>query len=207
MSERTEPHDLERLLDELESASDGTGPVAVDEFVKAIGQRSFGPFLLVPGPDRPDSLGRHPRPADHPGAGGHPGRGSAAVGHAAVLAATFHPSAQRRAPATEIRSVFSSIAGAVPTVTTRPSSGGSSRGSRSRAQPAEPRGAHHATILRRAAHKDRHKAALSWATKPLERRPHDPDLLFRFAISLAHLDDAAGARRALEQAERSRPGS
>lgn len=51
-----------------------------------------------------------------------------------------------------------------------------------------------------------HEAALDWARKALERRPHDPDLLFRFAICLAHLDDAAGARRALERAERSRPG-
>lgn len=48
MSEQPEPHDLERLLDQLESASDGTGPVSVDELVGALGQRSFGPFLLVP---------------------------------------------------------------------------------------------------------------------------------------------------------------
>lgn len=48
MPEWTEPHDLEGLLDELESTSDGTGSVSVEELVGAIGDRSFGPFLLVP---------------------------------------------------------------------------------------------------------------------------------------------------------------
>ena len=48
VSEQTEPNDLEGILDELASASDGSGPVSVSELLDTIGQRSFGPFLLVP---------------------------------------------------------------------------------------------------------------------------------------------------------------
>lgn len=51
-----------------------------------------------------------------------------------------------------------------------------------------------------------YETALGWAQKALERRPDDPDLLFRLSICLAHLDDAAGARLALKRAERLRPG-
>lgn len=48
MSEQTEPNNLEGMLEELRSASDGSGPVSVGELLDTIGRRSFGPFLLVP---------------------------------------------------------------------------------------------------------------------------------------------------------------
>lgn len=48
VSKQAEPHDLEGMLDQLARASDGSGPVSVGELLDAIGQRSFGPFLLVP---------------------------------------------------------------------------------------------------------------------------------------------------------------
>ena len=48
MSEQAEPNNLEGMLDELEGASGGSGPVSVAELLDAIGQRSFGPLLLVP---------------------------------------------------------------------------------------------------------------------------------------------------------------
>lgn len=48
MSERTEPSNLEGMLEGLSRASDGSGPVSVGEILDALGRRSFGPFLLVP---------------------------------------------------------------------------------------------------------------------------------------------------------------
>jgi hypothetical protein len=45
--ERTGPSNLEGTLDELEKASDGSGSVSIGEILDTIGQRSFGPFLLV----------------------------------------------------------------------------------------------------------------------------------------------------------------
>jgi hypothetical protein len=48
VSEQAEPHDLEGMLDQMGRASDGSGPVSVKELLDTIGQRSFGPFLLVP---------------------------------------------------------------------------------------------------------------------------------------------------------------
>lgn len=48
MPEQTEPNNLEGMLEELSRASDGSGPVSIGELLDTIGQRSFGPLLLVP---------------------------------------------------------------------------------------------------------------------------------------------------------------
>ena len=48
MSDQAEPNNLEGMLDELERASEGSGPVSVGELLDAVGRRSFGALLLVP---------------------------------------------------------------------------------------------------------------------------------------------------------------
>lgn len=46
-SDQTEPDNLEVTIDQLDKAGDGSGPVSVGELLQTVGQRSFGPFLLV----------------------------------------------------------------------------------------------------------------------------------------------------------------
>lgn len=48
--------------------------------------------------------------------------------------------------------------------------------------------------------------ALRWARSAVQLRPDQPDLHFRLAICLAHLDRAEEARSALDQSERLSPG-
>jgi hypothetical protein len=48
VSDQAEPNNLEGMLDELERASEGSGPVSVGELLDAVGRRSFGALLLVP---------------------------------------------------------------------------------------------------------------------------------------------------------------
>ena len=44
-----DPKNLEQVLDELGEAADDGGKVTIDEAHKAIGERSFGPLLVIPG--------------------------------------------------------------------------------------------------------------------------------------------------------------
>lgn len=51
-----------------------------------------------------------------------------------------------------------------------------------------------------------YETALSWARKGVQLRPDQPDMHFRFAICLAHLDRTEEARSALHECERLRRG-
>ncbi len=51
-----------------------------------------------------------------------------------------------------------------------------------------------------------YETALQWARKAVELRPDQPDMHFRLAICLAHLDRTEEARAALHDCERMRPG-
>lgn len=51
-----------------------------------------------------------------------------------------------------------------------------------------------------------HETACLWANKAVQLRPDQPDLHFRLAICLAHLDRAFEARAALDECERLLPG-
>jgi hypothetical protein len=48
MPEDSQPHNLEQVLDRVEDAADGTSRVSVEQVLESLGQRSFGPLMLVP---------------------------------------------------------------------------------------------------------------------------------------------------------------
>ena len=74
-------------------------------------------------------------------------------------------------------------------------------------QPARPaRFGYMASLARAHLAKGEPETAEAWMRKALLLRPEDPDLHFRHAVCLAHLDRVDEARAALAEAERLRPG-
>jgi hypothetical protein len=48
MAGKNEAEDLESMLDQLDEAGSGSGSISAGELVDTVGQRSFGPWLLIP---------------------------------------------------------------------------------------------------------------------------------------------------------------
>ncbi|MEJ8573120.1 exopolysaccharide biosynthesis protein [Microbaculum marinum] len=48
MSEQSQPHNLEEVVERIDDAGNGTDRVSVADMIEALGKRSFGPLMLVP---------------------------------------------------------------------------------------------------------------------------------------------------------------